>query len=92
MPNKGRLVRLLSEGVYVQGGGDFNMVKKDGEDYAIPGVEVEEASETSSHFDGMTGKSAQTSGAAAAPKSAASAAQNAIKDKLRACRLQPLDT
>jgi hypothetical protein len=75
--------------VFVQGGGDFNMVKKDGEDYAIPGVEVEEPSETSSHFDGMTGKSAKASGTAAAPKSAASAAQNAIKDKLRALNPKP---
>ena len=79
------LVKLVRE--HQNGGGDFNMVKKDGVDYAIHGVEVaDEESTTSDHFAGMKGQAAKVTAPVA--KSAGKNMENAIKDKLQYKGLQ----
>jgi len=80
------LIKLVRE--HREEGGQFNMVKKDGEDYQIFGVvSGDEEEEGGSHFDGMKGQAAQR---IEAPQKggAGSAVQNAVKDKLQYKGLQ----
>uniref|UniRef100_A0A6T8PQK5 Uncharacterized protein n=1 Tax=Hemiselmis andersenii TaxID=464988 RepID=A0A6T8PQK5_HEMAN len=80
------LIKLVRE--HREEGGQFNMVKKDGEDYQIFGVVgADEDEEGGSHFDGMKGQAAQK---IEAPQKggAGSAVRNAVKDKLQYSGLQ----